>query len=146
MPKVICLVVAKDILEKPAVSFRFMADSEMPAGFYPYADRFGTILLKMKPSDFFNPFSIGCPPSETESDKDQKRWNLHIFESGRGQILALGVDEDIDHEGLRRTFLEDVPECVLLTDQHTSQTLERALIGLDIEIRQHQCDAILVTA
>ena len=100
-----------------------------PAGTYPSLRRnyqtVGVYNFAVAPASLpVRDIAIGDP--NASSSRDLMRWNVSVFEGGRGQIWTLGIDEDkADDAPLGQSLAQDgLPTCVLLMDKPTFERFE----------------------
>lgn len=104
--------------------------------------------LKKKPDDFFDPFKLGERQQEEElSDLNESilRWNLFVFESGRGQVLGGGADQDKEGESLVK-LIGEAENFVLLTHAETLDSLKLACEKLNIDLSVFTFNGTLSTS
>lgn len=147
MADTICLVVANQVLENQKVSFKFMGDARIPDDFYPFSEIFGVITLKDRDPNSFNPFNIGRRPEE-KLEESEKRWNINVFEAGKGLLIASGFDQDPEEKGLSDALGNEdkIPDCVLLTHIEALEPIRKVCQTLGIDLLVHEFNGILATS
>lgn len=136
-------IVADEVLMKDTVSFKFMFVSKAPyKDFMDIACRFGVLTLTPKPADFFDPFELGMPRLRSREVEIVQRWNLCVFQNGKGLLLNGGVDWDVEQSGLVKLF-DYMPDFVLLTHMGALNDLKIACTKLNIELIVFRYEGIL---
>lgn len=151
-------ITATEIEETGTISYKFMFDSGAPfESFAGMSSQYGLALLHEKDQNYLDPFKFGEACNETDQEKRSAlmadaigpngtlRWMLNIFKSGEGLVLATGVDDDVENEGLK-AMLKEVPDCVILIQRGLYERLANACIELGIELDAFHYEGALATS
>ncbi|MFA6594298.1 MAG: hypothetical protein WCT16_03510 [Candidatus Buchananbacteria bacterium] len=144
------VITGTSIKETGVYSFKFMIDSQAPRSkLSGISSRFGCLHLRPKDKNYINPFKVVRGEPNAIGDDGVKRWEIFVFESGRGQIMTCSIDEtpgQETEEGLI-DLIKELPSCVLLMDKNTFERFAQTCATLPyIELNYHHFDGELATS
>lgn len=148
--KRIFVVTGDPVVYNGKVSFSFMVKENVPfPKFKEYAKKFAWLRLRKKGDNELNPFKLVRGEPNAVGDDGVKKWEIFVFETGRGQIMTASAEEtpkkDIE-EGLK-DILMDVPECVMLMSKDLYDRFEKACSKIpDINLDHYHNDNEIETS
>lgn len=152
------VITGTEIKETGTLSYKFMFDSGAPfTDFASISGQYGLMTLHEKDDNYFDPFKWGEAYNEPDPEKKAALladaigpngtliWMLNIFKSGKGLLMASGVDDDQENEGLQK-MLKEVPDCVMLIHRGLYERVTDVCKKLGIEIDCFHYDGTLMTS
>lgn len=130
--KKLFVITGTSIKDTGKVSWSFTMKDGVPFDkFASYCGKFGWLLLRQKGKNEFNPFKLVRGEPDAIGNEGIKKWEVFIFEAGKGQIFTGSADETPEkesEEGLR-SLIKDLPDCVLLMSRDLFARFEKVCMG-----------------
>ncbi len=97
--KTVFIVTTPKLTIQPTCSFKFMIDAVIPSLWIREAKQWGFLWLQDKGPNHLDPWEWakkerGEPHGQIVGDDGVKQWALHVFESGKGEILGAGWNDN----------------------------------------------------
>lgn len=104
----------------------------------------GLVTIRRKGDNEVNPFRLVQGEPYAIGDNGVMRWDVHLFQSGRGNIFSGGVDEHRPQEDglqqLLQSALEDKGSAALLMERSVFNRFETVCktLGIALLVHHHQ--------
>ena len=140
-------ITGTDVADNGRVSFKFMFESGAPAEKFLSYGEWGTLCLRDKGDNEIDPFKFARGEPGSVGPDGVQKWEIHLFESGKGFTMTAHVEEAPDEEekGLQRV-LKDANDCVVLMKRDEFDRFEVACRAAGIEMDCHHFDGELSTS
>ncbi len=149
--KKITVITGTEIKVEKTISFKFMMDSGAPREIYFDSGAWGWLSLKPKEADHFNPWAW-AEGKPCVGDDGIPRWNIFLFEGGKGQVYFSSGDDSEDHAVLKK-IVKSVPNCCILMHRALFDRFKFAAVeagtdddGEEIVLVEHHFDGELSTS
>lgn len=148
--KEIFVITGTEVKDTGKVSFAFQMKDGVPFDrFSRQSGTYGWLRLRPKGPDEIELRSLGKGKSIQVGDDGTLRWEVFVFEAGRGQIMTASGPEDSknDPDESLLTIVRELPSCVLLMSQEMFPRFKKACdYAPDVTLGVHHHEGQLATA